>query len=301
MDTLRITIIWILLFFSVMLFCYIIFASSFTDYATSIKRYKRKRSGVLLFVTPLIHYVINKINHFFGENNQYYQKLQEKIKYTGESFSFTAQELAAIQIIAAIAAGIISGIIGLLAMPEMGGYFVAIMAIILIGSFIGWMIPVLPINNIIETRRKLIIRDWPFFIDLLALAVGSGMDILSAIRRVVNYIPLSPLTEELMQFLNSTQLGTRRSIAMRELAERINISSIKATLEMIIQAEELGTELTPVIYSQVADFRDRQAMYAEQKAVEAPVKMLLPLLVFIFPAILVVLIGPIMINYFMSR
>ncbi len=185
--------------------------------------------------------------------------------------------------------------------PLVGKYHGVALAVPVMIRFAGWMLPLMPIDNIIAARRRMILSDWPFFMDLLTLALESGMDITTGIRRIVGYLPMGPLTEELMRFVNAIQLGARRAASMREMAARISVAPITATVEMILQAEELGTELGALMRTQSAEFREKHAQYVEQLALEAPVKMLMPLLGCIFPAILITLVGPVMIQYSLSK
>mgnify|MGYP003588380684 FL=1 len=129
----------------------------------------------------------------------------------------------------------------------------------------------------------------------------AGMDMTIAIQRIVGNIPLSPLSEELMRLLNEIHLGARRVNAMKDMAARIGIEPISVTVDMMTQAEELGTELGPLLRIQAREFRERKAQYVEKLAMEAPVKMLLPLLGCIFPSILIMLIGPVMIQYYLNQ
>ena len=291
----------ILLFFSIALPVYIFTAPGFENYDSFLKRYRRRRLGILLLITPILAHIVEAIHKRFGTNNAYTAKIREKLKHTGVDMPLSADEIVALQILLSVSGLILSAMLLLALSPTMDQYHGVMITVPVMIGFAGWMIPLMPIDNIIAMRRRLILDDWPFFMDLLTLGLESGMDIATGIRRIVGYLPLGPLAEELMRYCNTIQLGTRRSAAMREMANRIAVPPITATVEMILQAEELGTELATLMRTQSSEFRDKHAQYVERLAMEAPVKMLVPLLLCIFPAILIVLVGPVMIQYTISK
>lgn len=291
----------ILLFLSVAAIVYVLTAPGFESYDIFLKRYKRRRMGIMLLITPVLARIIEIIHKWFGANNAYTAKIREKLKHTGVDMPLNADEIVALQVLLSAGGLVISAVLLLVLSPMTDQYKGIIMTVPVMIAFAGWMMPLMPIDNIIAMRRKLILNDWPFFMDLLTLGLESGMDVATGIRRIVGYLPLGPLAEELMRYCNTIQLGTRRGAAMREMADRIALPPVTATVEMILQAEELGTELATLIRTQAAEFREKHAQYVERLAMEAPVKMLVPLLVCIFPAILIVLVGPVMIQYTISR
>lgn len=291
----------ILLFAAVALLVYGIVSPRLESYELFLSRYKRRRSGILLLVTPVLAYIITVIHRRFGEHNAYLERIREKMRHTGVDMPLSADEIVALQVLLAVGGLAGTALLGMVLSPLVGKYHGVALAVPVMVGFAGWMLPLMPIDNIIAARRRLILADWPFFMDLLTLALESGMDITTGIRRIVGYLPMGPLTEELMRFVNAIQLGARRAAAMREMAARIAVAPITATVEMILQAEELGTELGALMRTQSAEFRDKHAQYVEQLAMEAPVKMLMPLLGCIFPAILITLVGPVMIQYSMSQ
>ncbi len=291
----------ILIFGSVALLVYGIISPRLESYEMFLSRYRRRRTGILLLATPILAGIIGVIHRRFGADNSYMERIRAKLRHTGVDMPLGADEIVALQVLLAAGGLVCSALLMLVLSPLVGKYHGVALAVPVMVGFAGWMLPLMPIDNIIAARRRMILADWPFFMDLLTLALESGMDITTGIRRIVGYLPMGPLTEELMRFVNALQLGARRAASMREMAARISVAPITATVEMILQAEELGTELGALMRTQSAEFREKHAQYVEQLALEAPVKMLMPLLGCIFPAILITLVGPVMIQYSLSK
>jgi len=125
-------------------------------------------------------------------------------------------------------------------------------------------------------RRATISKLLPGFVDLLALCMESGLDLLAAVDRILEKLKESPLKEELQTLLQENQLGTPRKEALRNLAYRIDLKELQSLTSIIIQSEELGTSLAMVLRNYADDMRSRRIMMAEEIAGKAPVKILFP-------------------------
>ena len=147
-----------------------------------------------------------------------------------------------------------------------------------------------------EKRGRSILRALPFVLDLLTLSVEAGMDFMSAVRRNCEQRAMDPLNEELLRMQREIQIGATRKIAFRNLSERVRIPQIRTLCSALIQADELGVSLGSILRIQAEQLRRERFERAEKLAQEAPTKMLFPLLLFIFPATLIVLLGPIIAN-----
>jgi tight adherence protein C len=143
-------------------------------------------------------------------------------------------------------------------------------------------------------RQSRMRKALPFVVDLLTLSVEAGMDFMSAMQRIVDRRALDPLGEELIRLLREIQLGRTRKEALREMAQRTAHMDIRSVTNALIQADEMGVSIGSVLRIQADQMRTRRFHRAEKLAHEAPVKMLFPLVVFIFPAVLVILLGPIL-------
>ena len=116
---------------------------------------------------------------------------------------------------------------------------------------------------------------------------------MSALRRCTERPVVDPLSEELMRVVRETQVGTPRREALRAMARRVAIPDVRSLVGALVQADELGASVGAVLRIQAEQIRQRRFERAEKLANEAPVKLLGPLVLFIFPAVFLVLLGPV--------
>lgn len=163
----------------------------------------------------------------------------------------------------------------------------------IVGPLLFSFLPVTWLNRSLKTRHKSIQRSLPFVLDLLTLSVEAGMDFMTALQRNVERRTVDPLAEELIRVIREIQLGKTRREALRGISDRINLQDIRSVVNALVQADELGVSIGSILRIQADQIRQRRFERAERMANEAPVKMLGPLLLFIFPAVFFVLMGPV--------
>ena len=168
--------------------------------------------------------------------------------------------------------------------------------LIVFGFLAFYAYPLLWLKGALRKRHFAIMRALPFVLDLLTLSVEAGMDFMSALQRNCDRRRLDPLNEELIRMTREIQMGTARRVALRNMAERVRQPDLKAVSFALIQADELGVPIGPILRIQSEQLRARRFDRAERLANEAPVKMLGPLLLCIFPAVLIVLLAPILLE-----
>ncbi len=169
-------------------------------------------------------------------------------------------------------------------------------AIILIFALGGMYMPLLWLRSRVKARRDEIRRGLPYALDLLTLSVEAGLDFTQALARIVKKLGPGPLGVELGQTVRDIQLGRTRAQALRELSRRVDASELNSVVSALIQADELGSSLGPILRIQADQMRTRRSQTAEKLAMEAPVKILLPLILFIFPTIFIMIFGPIVLK-----
>lgn len=150
------------------------------------------------------------------------------------------------------------------------------------------------LSSTIKKRQKAIQRAMPFMIDLLTLSVEAGVDFMNALQRSLDGRKTDPLTEELIRVNHEIQLGTPRRQALKNLALRVDMADMRSFAFALIQADELGVSIGTILRIQSDQIRSKRFDRAERLANEAPVKMLFPLMLFIFPAVFIVLLAPIL-------
>ena len=154
------------------------------------------------------------------------------------------------------------------------------------------------LKGAVKRRHESIMRALPFVLDLLTLSVEAGMDFMGALQRNCGKRRMDPLNEELLRMTREIQLGTPRRTALRNMASRTGQSDLKSVVHALVQADELGVSIGAILRIQSDQLRSRRFDRAEKLANEAPVKMLAPLLLFIFPAVFVILLGPVIARSF---
>jgi len=151
-----------------------------------------------------------------------------------------------------------------------------------------------------EHRNRVIIKNLPFFLDALTLSVEAGLSFAAALAQSVEKGPEGPLKQEFKRVLRDIRAGKQRGEAMRDFADRVDLVSITGFVGAVIQAETLGVSLGPTLRMQAEQRRNERFLRAEKLAMEAPVKMLGPLILFIFPCTFIVLLFPIAMKFMQS-
>lgn len=166
-------------------------------------------------------------------------------------------------------------------------------------SFIIAVIVMLFINTLLdfniskkaETRKKIILKNLPYTLDLITVSVEAGASFDEAITRVVNNIS-GALSDEFAKCLKEIKMGIERKTALKNMSERCDVRELSMLINSLIQADELGVSLARVLRIEAANLREHRKQAAREKAMKAPVKMLFPLIFFIFPSIFVIVLGP---------
>ena len=158
-------------------------------------------------------------------------------------------------------------------------------------SLIGFYMPQLLLQSKINSRQDEIRRSLPDALDLLTICVQAGLGFDAAMSRVAEKWE-DALADEFSRSLREIQLGNVRRIALRNMADRIGIAEMTSFVAAIIQSEQLGVSMAKVLRIQADQMRVRRRQIAEEKAQQAPVKMLFPMALLIFPSLLIILLGP---------
>jgi tight adherence protein C len=167
-------------------------------------------------------------------------------------------------------------------------------------GFLGFVYPGIWLSDRLSLRRRDLLKSLPFFLDIITLCVEAGLNLSGALNQAVQRGPKGVLRDELQKVLRDVRAGKQRAEAMRAMAERLGESVITNLVTSLIQAENLGMNLGPVLRAQAEQRRSERFLRAEKLAMEAPVKMLLPLIAFIFPCTFIVLGFPIVMKLMTS-
>jgi tight adherence protein C len=146
-----------------------------------------------------------------------------------------------------------------------------------------------------RARRDKIRADLPDALDLLAVSVEAGLGFDGAIAKITEHME-GPLADEFGLTLGEMRIGEGRQDALKRMSDRVEAPELSSFTRAIIQADQLGTSLGRILRVQAADSRMRRQAAAEERAMKAPIKMLFPTVLFIFPSIFLVILGPAFMN-----
>jgi tight adherence protein C len=147
-------------------------------------------------------------------------------------------------------------------------------------------------------RYVAVVSDFPFFIDLLALSTKAGLDFISAIQRIVDKSGESVLAEEFRLVLRDIKLGSSRSEALRGMSDRLEINEVTSFISVLIDADATGGSISKVLRDQSQQMRLERFVRAEKAGARASQTMLIPLMIFILPAVFIMVFGPVALQFF---
>jgi tight adherence protein C len=212
------------------------------------------------------------------------------LRKAGRPLELTPGEVVALMEVAAVL--FLAGGVALSRWLRLG---FAVWALGLVG---GAAYPLLWLRDRMRLRQRAIVRGLPYGIDLLTLAVEAGLDFTAALAKVVEKGPKGPLAEELSLAIRELRMGKTREDALRQLARRVDLPPLTSFVQALVQADRMGTPLGKVLRVLSTQMRVERTQRAEKLAHEAPVKLVLPLVFFIFPTLFLVLFGPIGYQFF---
>ncbi len=163
----------------------------------------------------------------------------------------------------------------------------------LLAACVGYVLPSMWLRDRIVVRARSVHRDLPFFIDVLTLSVEAGLNLTASLAHAVDLGPAGPLKDEFDRALREVRAGSPRADALRAVAERVAEPGVFNLTAALLSAERQGASLGPVLRAQAEQRRAERFARAERAAMEAPVKMLAPMVLFIFPGTFAILLFPI--------
>lgn len=214
------------------------------------------------------------------------------LDYTLEPAQFVASRGVCALLSAAVAAWGASALA-----PAHAGAWLQVLPL---AALMGWAFPALWLGDRLKARQKELLRTLPFFLDVITLCVEAGLNLQGAMTQAVAKGPVGVLRDELQRVLRDIRAGKARAEALRAMAQRLDEPAVGHWVVSVIQAESMGMSLGPVLRVQADQRRSERFLRAEKLAMEAPVKMLFPLLAFIFPCTFIVLFFPIAMKFMHS-
>jgi len=223
----------------------------------------------------------------------YRNKVHLNLSRAGTRFDWNEDHFIASQFLAGLAMAL-TGYIFIYLILGMGMLTVVVLTILAIG------LPYLKLSDLAKSRFKAANKDLPYFIDYLGLAMGAGLDFNQALATVVGDAPDSPLSTEFSLVLRNMRLGMSKSEALLEMDRRLNSPSIKLFVQTLIQGMELGTDIVQTLTVMSETLQEKRFQMAEEMAGKISVRMMLPMMCFVMPSVMIVLLGPMVLSYFQA-
>jgi tight adherence protein C len=171
---------------------------------------------------------------------------------------------------------------------------------LLLGSAAGgYVLPQFVLSKKMKTRQDQILVALPYSIDILSISVEAGMGFDAAVGYTMRKIK-GPLAEEFSKTLNEIRLGKPRLEALEDLGNRTGVDDLKTFITAVVHASRLGGSITTTLRIQADSIRVRRRQRAQEQAMKAPIKIVFPLVLFIFPALFVVLLGPALVSVWLQ-
>lgn len=223
----------------------------------------------------------------------YVAKVRQKLIYAGKPDQAALDRFLAVRVISIGVAFLVFILLFVVNLLGLSGNTRLLVPGLLILALV--LLPDSRLNREVEARQHEIQITLPDVMDLLTISVEAGLGFEQAIDRVVNSVP-GALSDEFSRMLGETRAGASRSDAMRAMDERCNVPELRSFVMAIIQADQFGVSIGRVLRGQADEMRIKRRQLAQERAQKAPVKMLIPMVFCIFPALFVVVIGPAIMN-----
>ncbi len=260
--------------------------SPYEDKATLQRKAKQRARTNTMFekAAPLLSRPV------MPKNAEEHSTLKSKLASAG----FRREAAPVLFLASKTAGGVLCGAIALILALNSDKPMTSVLGQSVFGLGIGFMLPNLWLNIAVGRRSEAIRNGMPDSLDLMVVAVESGLGLDAAIQRVSDEMSnVHPeLAEEMQIATLQTQMGVPRTEALANMAGRTALPEMRALVAVVAQAEKLGTSIAKALRNQAESLRTKRRQKAEERAQKTAVKLLLPLILFIFPTIFVVLAGP---------
>jgi tight adherence protein C len=264
----------------------VLFLKSSTKEEEYTDKSQNKKGTVKKFFLSLL---LNRMRTYTAEKmpRQTVKTLQTKLRDAGNPYGLTPIDFRILQ---CGLAAFLALLIIVLFLPSSTEPLKTIFLGLLVGS-IGLYYPVAFLDNQKKQRMKRIEKTMPDFFDMLNLSIEAGMGLDAALRKVCSQSE-GPIAEEFTRVLDDMKLGKSRRETFTELRDRVDSELFQGVIRALIQADQLGIGMSKVLRTQTVRIREQQRQSAREQAMKAPVKMLIPMVLFIFPTLFIVILGP---------
>jgi tight adherence protein C len=254
----------------------------------------------------LVWWPVQWTSYYIGPfvSRQTHQSLIAKLRQAGLDYSISPAQFISARLICAV----LMGSLFCWSLGSVSEIFVgnesfsggAYLQAATFGGLFGWFYPAIWLKDRLALRKRELLKTLPFYLDIITLCVEAGLNMQGAMNQAVAKGPKGVLRDEFQRVLRDIRAGKARADALRSMSGRLNEPSATNFTTAVIQAESMGMNLGPVLRAQADQRRTERFLRAEKLAMEAPVKMLFPLIAFIFPCTFIVLFFPIVMKFMES-
>lgn len=251
----------------------------------------KSKNAIINICRPMVHqFTLQHAGRIKSE--KYRKKIRNLIKVGGLASELNEDEFIGLQLFLGVAFPIFLAIMNF--SLDLGLSFPMVVGL----GFIGFFMPQMHCKAMKQSRELNVRQDMPFFIDLLALSVEAGLDFFGAIQKIVDKVAdkKSVLAEEFNIVLKDIKIGSSKTEALKEMALRLDMPEITSFVAVLIDAEASGTSISQVLKDQSIQMRLERFLRAEKAGARASQLILLPLMMFILPAVFIMVFGPVVVK-----
>lgn len=246
---------------------------------------------LLRLLWPLIRLVAHYFGGLVGERAG--ARIQARLRRAGQDYALNPEQFFAARIVSVLFAAGMSWFL-------LAALHKETVAAVSVFAALGYLYPDLWLKETTDRRNRAILKALPFYLDVVTPSVEGGLNLTGGLAQAADKGPDGPLKLEFNRVLRDIRAGKPKTDAMRDMADRLDMPAIGSLVSALIQAETMGMSLGPVLRAQADQRRAERFQRAEKLAMEAPVKMLAPLVMFIFPNTFIILGFPIVMKFLKS-
>ena len=224
-------------------------------------------------------------------SNRYLNQVDDQLQKTGVNYLLTAEQFVALRYVSSLICFGIACVLCLAFQPK------ETLLIIFAAAVGGYYFPLVWLSDSRKKREKLVIRALPVYLDFITMAVEAGLNLTGALQQAMNKGPKGPLRNEFGIVLRDLRSGVSRADALKRMADRLNMPDISSFVNAMVQAERMGASMANTLRLQSEQRRNERFQRAEKQAMQAPVKLIFPLIVFIFPVTFIIIGFPIVMKF----
>lgn len=255
------------------------------------RQYMDKLPLTLTLMWPLVRIIDFHVTSHIALDKL--ERTNTKLNTSGVAHMMTAEQFYAVRMVSLVAVlGIMYSVLSML--NKFSPTW------LLMGAVLGYFYPSIWLQDARKRRCKMVQKAMPMFLDFITMAVEAGLNLTGALNQVVQKGPPGPLRQEFFMVVRDLRSGLPRADALRRMESRLMMPEISSFVGTVIQAEKMGASLGPALRSQAEQRRSERFQRAEKQAMEAPVKLIGPLMMFIFPVTFIVIGFPISMKFLKS-